>query len=193
MKKLLKNRGVSIWLAFIILMNMFSMNVFAMTDAEVAEILAGLSVEEQFEWLEEHPEVDWNLERADIVNNPNVNSRAADKTYYTKRALAIGKEQGVIWLSYRVEYNWSVQTSNPNRTIAIENIRIYDVVKNCPSAIRYDGPSIDTYGVDTAVGYASSVIIGGVLCPGGYYELAQYGTLLPQGTTNIRYNWYKAA
>ena len=193
MKKIFNNRKVVILLAIAVLLNLFSMNVFAMSDAEVAEILVGLSVEEQFEWLEEHPEVDWNLEMGEIVENPNVNSRAADRTYYRKRALATGVEQGVTWLSYRVEYNWSVQTSNPNATIAIESIRIYDVVKNCPSAIRYDGPVIDTYGADTNVGYASSVIIGGVLCPGGYYELAQYGTLLPQGTTNIRNNWYKAA
>lgn len=164
---------------------------FAMSDEEVAGILVGLETDEQFEWLAEHPEVDWDLERGEIVNNPNARVVDENRIYYTKQATSADGE-GAIWLSFKVNYSWSVHSNSPSTTIAIESVKVTNVVKSCPHAVRYDGPTA-TYGVNAAVGYASSTVVAGVLCGVGYYELAQYGTLLPQGTTNIRSNWYRAA
>lgn len=192
MKKLLRSRGVSILLAVMILMNMFSTNVFAMSDAEVAEILARLSVEEQFEWLEDHPEVDWNLEMGEIMNNPNARVVDENRIYYTKQATSSGGEGWETWLSYTANYIQSVHSNNPSTTIAVESVRISNVTKSCPYADRYTGPTA-TYGSNTAAGYASSMIVGGVQCNLDCYELMQTATLLPNGTTNIKTKWYLAS
>ena len=108
MKRLFKIKTMaSVLVLTILLVNVFSMNTFAMTSQELPENFRELSFEERFAWVEEN--IEGEYVQGEIVSSPDSNARASisqgDRTVYSARRASGIKQAGVFVYGFHVAYS----------------------------------------------------------------------------------------